>query len=101
MPCNCPETYTSQGWEPVCEARDDTGRFITARHAEDQGSEPTSWRCPRCQRGIVRTFMERTEAGEPSRFVDHVEDEPAVRAGYRCRVATCGWYDWVMWLPRS
>jgi hypothetical protein len=97
--CNCPELYTeNRGWQPVCEAVLPGRIGASLRDAAAEGPDPRSWRCPKCQGAIVRGFWERTPPGQVSAFVDDIEEDDAVRAGYRCRTAICGWRDWVMWI---
>ena len=70
----------------------------TLADIERGGTDPSPgrWRCPRCQGPIVRMFHETTAPDEQSRYVDDVADWRAERAGYRCRMAACGWEGWVM-----
>jgi uncharacterized protein with PIN domain len=99
MFCNCPEVWIGTEWTVWCEAIDDEGRlFADLDDAAAEGSEPRTWRCPKCHGPIVRVFWEETAAHEPSLNVpSQVEDQAVVRAGHRCRSARCGWAEWVRW----
>ena len=64
--CNCPEVFYP-AWE---EWVDFCGVLPPLAVAEAQGCEPRTWRCRKCQGGIVRTFLERTGPREASAVVD-------------------------------
>jgi hypothetical protein len=92
MPCNCPEVHTGYRWEPFCEAHK-IGEIPIA-DAEPRASVPLHWRCPRCRGAIVTTFFGSVmEHGEFE--VGMVETD--TRADFRCRVAACGWANYVLW----
>jgi hypothetical protein len=93
MSCQCPELLTDQGWLTFCEA---PGDHLTALIAAGSDPCPAEWRCPWCGGRIVRTFLEETPAHELSSYVDNRAEFEAVRAGHRCRRASCGWADWIM-----
>ena len=97
MSCQCPEVHDGREWRPQCEALA-AGSLASA---EAEGPEPRSWRCPRCGGSIVRVYFElaKVDPDNNDGFVpfDHSGD-PVMRARYRCRSATCGWSEWIMWI---
>src|SRR5437870_13486001 len=88
--CDCPEVHEGREWRPQCESLEAGSLAV----AEAEGREPRSWRCPRCRGPIVRMYFDPTkiDPNNNDAFVplDHPGD-PVIRAGYRCRKATCGW----------
>ena len=96
MSCQCPEVHEGGEWQPQCEAFE----AGSLESAEAEGPDPRSWRCPRCGGSIVRVSFEPAKVDPYNgNFVplDHSGD-PVIRARYRCRSATCGWTEWIMWI---
>jgi hypothetical protein len=52
--------------------------------------EPVNFRCPDCQRGVIRSGS-RSAADE---MEEHDEDDPWVRVTFCC--STCRWSDYVI-----
>ena len=76
-------------WTPFHEAIVCTAPPLEATEAK--GGKPVSWRCPDCEGPVVRTFFgPATTHGDPT-------EEEFIRADFRCRSATCGWADWILW----
>lgn len=107
--CGCPEVRLTEEertalasnyagevprWIPYCQYCEFFTERLGKAPVDSSSPEPVSWRCPKCERSIIRTGV------RPEEEEDEEEPEfPWLRVDFRCWSPACDWSNSLLTLP--